>query len=120
MEKTPSTIVFVGILISLIIGCATAKIVGGPIPPSSLKDGIYDGKATNGPVKVKAKVTIQNHRIAVINLIEHRNWKGKAANNIIPDRIIDEQSTKVDAVSGATASSNAIMNAVEDAVRKAQ
>jgi fumarate reductase flavoprotein subunit len=39
---------------------------------------------------------------------------------IIPNRIIEKQSTKVDSVSGATLSSVAIMNAVEDAVKKAQ
>ena len=51
--------------------------------------------------------------------MEHRTWKGGAAEGIIPHRIIETQSTKVDAVSGATTSSVAIMNAVEDAVRKA-
>ena len=53
-------------------------------------------------------------------MIEHRTWKGGAAEGIIPNRIIVKQSTKVDAVSGATLSSVAIMNAVEDAVKKAQ
>ena len=40
--------------------------------------------------------------------------------NIIPFRIIDEQSTNVDAVSGATVSSTAIMNAVDDAIQMAK
>jgi uncharacterized protein with FMN-binding domain len=106
--------------LSFIIGCAAAKIVGGPILKNSLKDGIYDGKARVGPVKVLARVTIQNQRIKNIRLLEHRNWKGSAAENIIPHRIIDEQSTKVDAVSGATASSAAIMNAVDDAIQMAK
>ena len=106
--------------LSLIIGCAAAKIVGGPILKNNLKDGIYDGKAWVGPVKVLARVTIQNQRIKNIRLIEHRNWKGSAAENIIPHRIIDEQSTKVDAVSGATVSSSAIMNAVDDAIQMAK
>ncbi len=52
--------------------------------------------------------------------MEHRTWKGGAAEGIIPRRIIETQSTRVDAVSGATMSSVAIMNAVEDAVRKAR
>ena len=105
---------------SLIIGCAVTKIVGGPILKNSLKDGIYDGKAKAGPVKVFARVTIQNQRITNISLLEHRTWKGRVAENIIPNRIIDEQSTKVDAVSGATVSSTAIMNAVNDAIQLAK
>jgi len=96
------------------------KSSGGPIFKNSLKDGTYDGKAKVGPVKVLARVTIQNQRITNISLLEHRNWKGRAAENIIPHRIIDEQSTKVDAVSGATASSAAIMNAVDDAIQMAR
>ena len=106
--------------LSLIIGCAAPIIVGGPILKNSLKDGTYDGKAKVGPVKVLARVTIQNQRVTNVGLLEHRNWKGKAAENIIPHRIIDEQSTKVDAVSGATVSSTAIMNAVEDAIQMAK
>ncbi|MDX1358727.1 MAG: FMN-binding protein [Clostridia bacterium] len=45
---------------------------------------------------------------------------GRAAEKTIPERIIDQQSTRVDAVSGATRSSIAIMNAVEDALQKAK
>jgi uncharacterized protein with FMN-binding domain len=108
------------LILSLIIGCAAPKIVGGPILKNSLKDGIYDGKAKVGPVKVLARVTIQNQRITNISLLEHRTWKGREAENIIPHRIIDEQSTKVDAVSGATVSSTAIMNAVDDAIKTAK
>ena len=105
----------------LIIGCAvTSKIVGGPILENSLKDGIYDGAAKVGPVKVFARVFIQNRRITNINLLEHRNLKGREAENSIPHRIIDEQSTNVDAVSGDTVSSTAIMNAVDDVIQLAK
>lgn len=120
MKKHVATIILITMLFPLIIGCAPAKIVGGPIPPNILKDGIYEGEAKDGPVKVITKVTIQNQRISIIELMEHRTWRGKAAETLIPDRIIAEQSTRVDAVSGATISSRAIMNAVEAAVRKAK
>ena len=109
-----------GIVIVLIAGCAAPRSTGGPVNRYSLKDGVYEGKATEGPVKVLTEVTIKHQRIEDINLISHRTWKGKAAENTIPDRIIDNQSTMVDAVSGATMSSIAIMNAVEDALQKAR
>jgi NosR/NirI family nitrous oxide reductase transcriptional regulator len=112
-------IVIVLMLLSQILGCA-ASIVGGPIPRNVLKDGTYDGIAKQGPVKVIAKVTIKNQSIARIELIKHRTWRGKAAEKIIPQKIIDEQSTNVDAVSGATISSRVIMNAVEAAIQKAK
>ena len=46
-------------------------------------------------------------------------WRGGEAEEAIPGSIIEQQSTKVDAVTGATISSTAIMNAVQDAVEKA-
>jgi uncharacterized protein with FMN-binding domain len=107
------------LLLVFLSGCATPKIAGGPIPESGLKDGLYKGEAKNGPVSVLAEVTIQNQRIIKIDLLKHRNWKGKPAEQVIV-RIIEEQSTNIDAVSGATMSSVAIMNAVEDAIQKAQ
>ena len=110
----------IGMLFFLMIGCAAIEYIGGPIPKDSLRDGTYEGMAKKGPVKVLAMVTIDDQRIADIELVEHRNWRGGAAETIIPDRIIDEQSTRVDVVSGATLSSAVIMNAVEDAVRKAK
>jgi uncharacterized protein with FMN-binding domain len=113
--------VTMGAILILVVSCGTGKSIGGgPISHASLKDGTYDGSARNGPVKVKAKITISEQKITDIDLIEHRTWKGGAAEGIIPNRIIETQSTKVDAVSGATMSSVAIMNAVEDAVQKAK
>ena len=109
------------VFLILVVACSTGKtIIGGPISHSNLKDGTYVGTAGNGPVKVKAMVTIRDQKITDIDLIEHRTWKGGPAEGIIPYRIVETQSTKGDAVSGATMSSVAIMNAVEDAVQKAQ
>lgn len=103
-----------------ISGCSAPKIIGGPIQATILTDGIYEGEARNGPVKVVAEVTIQDQHITKISLIKHRNWKGEAAEEPVLIRVVEEQSTKVDAVSGATMSSVTIMNAVEDAINKAK
>jgi uncharacterized protein with FMN-binding domain len=116
----PVRVFFVVMLFALCTGCTTGKIIGGPIAENSLRDGIYDGEAKDGPVLVRAKVTIKDQRIADIKLVTHRTWKGKIAENTVPARIIDKQSTSVDAVAGATVSSRAIMNAVETALRKAR
>ena len=120
--KTFSRIaIAINIFIIFFMGCSAGKTInGGPIPYANLKDGTYNGTATIGPVKVKARVSINDQKITAIDLIEHRTWKGGAAEGVIPNKIIEKQSTKVDAVSGATMSSVAIMNAVEDAVKKAQ
>ena len=55
----------------------------------------------------------------MLKVVEHTARKGIKAEPIIPERIIENQSTNVDAVSGATNSSYVIMNAVQKAVEKA-
>ena len=52
--------------------------------------------------------------------MKHDCLNGKKAEPVIPQRIIEQQSTRMDAVSGATNSSNVIMNAVHKAVEKAK
>lgn len=102
-------------------GCATAPPVKtGKVDPQRLVDGIYEGSYRSGPVKALVKVTVEDQKISGIELIEHRTWKGKEAEAIIPDLIIQEQSTEVNAVSGATTSSRVIMNAVQNALDKAK
>ena len=99
--------------------CWKAIIVGGTINKMYLVDGVYEGRDSHGPNKVVVKVTIEENRIVKIDVLQ--NWgimAGKAVPTI-PDRIIKEQSTDVDAVTGATNSSRVIMNAVYDAVLKA-
>jgi hypothetical protein len=108
-----------GILLISFAGCAAKRPLGGPVQGEGLKDGVYVGEAMSGPVWAMVEVRIQDRRISDIRLLEHRNWRGEAAEKVIPARIIEAQSTCVDAVSGATTSSIAVMNAVEDAVKKA-
>lgn len=120
MKKTALAIITISLIGFMLAGCGAVKVVGGPIPTTALKDGVYEGSASSFPVKVKVDVTVKDNRIAAIDLVKHRNGRGESAETLIPERIIAAQSTKVDVVSGATYSSNAIMNAVEDALRKAE
>jgi len=118
MKSKIIIILMVGFFSGWLFGCAAPKIIGSPIKPETLKDGVYTGKAQQGPVSVIAEVTIENQGIAKIDLLKHRNWKWKDGEQVIV-RIMENQSTRVDSVSGATTSSVAIMNAVENAVQKA-
>ena len=77
--------------------------------------GNYDLSGT--PVKVTLDVTVQRGIISSIKIIEHFcSPIGKKAEKIV-ERIIEGQSLSIDAISGATASSKAILKAVEDALR---
>jgi uncharacterized protein with FMN-binding domain len=82
-------------------------------------DGVYRGNysVSGTPVKVTLDVTVQHGNINSITLIRHiRSPIGKKAEKIIQN-IIEAQSLDVDVISGATASSKAILKAVEDALQ---
>lgn len=83
-----------------------------------LKDGIYIGKNRIFIVYAKLKVTVKNGKIADIKILrKFSSWKGKKAYKIIPRRIVQKQSLDVDAVTGATISSENVKRAVADALK---
>ena len=100
-------------------GCAKTLMLGGPVSHDKLVDGVYEGRAKGGPNSAMVSVTIEGQRIVQIDIIEHDALLGKKAEPILPQRMIDAQSTAVDAVSGATNSSKVIMNAVQNALEQA-
>lgn len=104
---------------SLFLACSTTPRIGHDIQYDKLIDGIYEGSFKGGLNSANVKVTIKDQKIVHIEIIKHDAWKGKKAEPIIPKRIIEKQSTNVDAVTGATNSSHVIMNAVQKAVEKA-
>lgn len=84
---------------------------------SNVADGVYVGEYDVDFVYAKVEVTVQHGVITNIDILEHKNGRGKPA-EIVVDRIIEEQKIDVDAVSGATNSSIVIKKAVENALRE--
>lgn len=82
---------------------------------SKISDGEYTGSCNVDFISVKVVVMVKDHKIQNINLAEHKNGKGKAA-EVITDKVIDSQSLQVDTVSGATNSSKVILKAIENAL----
>ena len=85
---------------------------------SSIPDGVCTGSYKMFPVDAKVKVTIADNKITDIELVEHGNGQGKPA-EVIPERVVEAQSLKVDAVTGATYSSQVILKAIENALLNA-
>lgn len=83
---------------------------------SGVADGVYIGEYDVDFVAAKVEVTVQNGVITDIDLLEHKNGRGKPA-EVVVDRIVEEQKIDVDAVSGATNSSVVIKKAVENALK---
>lgn len=85
---------------------------------SKLEDGIYPGEYAYGHYTYRVEVTIKDQRIANIDVYHGRDSKqAKAAEGVI-DEIVAEQKINVDAISGATTTSKAILKAVELALSK--
>lgn len=86
------------------------------------QDGEWFGTALGYNDDITVKVTISSGKITNICIIESSDDEPyyKWAKEKIPQTIIDTQSTDIDAVSGATFSSKGIINAVSDALQKAQ
>ena len=110
--------VYIFLLTSLILAAACTNIKDIVITNpdlSKVPNGIYRGSSKVGPVRVTLDVNMQNNAIASIQIIKHFNGRGKKAESIIP-KVIEAQSLNVDVVSGATASSKAILQALENAL----
>lgn len=114
------------LLVAHVISCVTslssyqrevAALSFSQPPISHVSDGTYTGVCDVGYIYARVSVTVSGGAITDIELLEHRNERGKAGEGVI-DEIRLEQRTDVDAVSGATNSSKVIKKAVENALEK--
>lgn len=85
------------------------------------KDGVYTGTGKGFRGDTKVEVTVEDGEIADIKVLSYEDdseFFNKAQSSIIRE-IISEQSLEVDTVSGATFSSNSLIEAVSEAVELA-
>jgi len=85
---------------------------------SKYKDGTYTGVGDGYRPNLTVSVSVKNDKISNVQVVNINDTEQQPV-NILPQEIIQAQSTKVDAVSGATRTSDGIMNAVDDALSKA-
>lgn len=85
-------------------------------------DGTFSGTGMGYRGNISVSITIKNGKITSISVTESRDdskWLSRAASGVI-DAIVASQTASVDTVSGATFSSEGIIDAVADALSKAQ
>jgi len=90
----------------------------GAIKPGKLANGKYSGASLGYTGPLSVIVTVRGGRITDIT-VRHTEKIHQNCTRIIPQRIVDSQSLKVDAVSGATVTSQAIVDATLQALRRA-
>ena len=90
--------------------------------PIEYKDGTYEGTADGHNDEISVEVTVENGAIENIVITDHAETEGLSdpAFEEVPAEIMETNSTDVDTVSGATVTSEAIINAVENALEDAQ
>lgn len=88
---------------------------------AAMTDGTYtgEGKGRNGTITVE--VTVKAGKLDAVNVVKHTETVGisDAAVADFPKAIVAAQSTAVDAVAGATMTSEGIRQAVAQAIQKA-
>ena len=83
-----------------------------------LKDGVFRGTGLGYVKEVNATVTVKGGRITDVKL-QHEEKIDMGASTSVPKQIIERQSLEVDAITGATVTVQAIVQAVYEALRQA-
>ncbi|GAB6109900.1 FAD-dependent oxidoreductase [Fusibacter bizertensis] len=85
------------------------------------KAGTYTAEATGKNGNIKVEVVLSDNKIESVKILDQKETEGVSDNAIklIPEKIVNAQSLSIDAVSGATYSSEAILTAVEDCIVQA-
>lgn len=90
-------------------------------PTGGYRDGTYTGSATGFGGQIRVKVTISDGKISAVKVVsapkETKSYLNKA--KAVTKRIVTANSPNVDTVSGATYTSNGIINAVKRALSQA-
>ncbi len=87
----------------------------------SIADGKYEGAGEGLNGEIRVAVTVENQKIKTVEIVSHSETAGisDAAFERIPEDIVKYQSVALDAVAGATYSSNGILEAARKALLQA-
>lgn len=86
-----------------------------------LTDGTYEASVDGQEGKMKVQTVIAGGKISKVDILEQNETEdvAKDALTAIPQRIVEQNSVDVEAISGATLTSNRIMDAVADCLNQA-
>ena len=104
-------------LLNVQYGFESAPVVeeAAPAAPAlAANERIGVGKGFEGEVKVK--VTKDGDKITKIEVLEQKESMPQTAMTDIPAAVLAAQSTEVDVIAGSTVSSNAVLEAIKDAL----
>ena len=85
---------------------------------STLPDGIYTGRYSEGRWRNTVEVTVSNRKITAINPLQTVAFEKEDVTKSLFKSVIDEQKITVDTVSGATVTSKTYLKAIENALHQ--
>ena len=91
------------------------------VPEGGYKDGTYRGSGTGFGGTITVQVTVSGGKITAVDILSASGETGSyfASAQGVVSKVLSSQSPNVDAVSGATYSSNGIIQAVQNALSQA-
>ena len=89
----------------------------GTVDLNTVADGEYIGVCQNKILFAVVKVEVQDHKITDIEVVEHKASYMEQAEQIA-GAVSSVQSLEVDAISGATLTSDTVLKAIENALEK--
>lgn len=87
-----------------------------PVDLSLKEDGVYKGSYDFGRWSNELNVTVKDHKITNIEVTDDMMIVNPEVRSAIFQRVINEQDTAVDAVSGGTVSCKAYLKSIENAL----
>ena len=103
------------------VGQGSTTTPNTEVPEGGYKDGTYQGSGTGFGGTITVQVTVSGGKITAVDILSASGETGSyfASAQGVVSKVLSSQSPNVDAVSGATYSSNGIIQAVQNALSQA-
>ncbi|GAA0083907.1 hypothetical protein UT300007_03460 [Clostridium sp. CTA-7] len=112
-------LIFVGVIFYLSRGLNEGMSISlNGIDISKLDDGKYTGEYDHGRWTNKLDITVKNNKITEILIKDDVTFSKPGVSEELFNKVIETQSTKIDAISGATVTSKAYLKSIENVLNK--
>lgn len=120
MKRILAILLSAALVLSL-AACGTTPASTGSSGTTGLTDGVYTGEAQGNNGAIAVEVTVEQGKLAGVTVTGHNETKGlgDVAMETLIELMVENNSTNVDAVAGATFSSEGLKEAVRQALRQA-
>lgn len=95
-----------------------SELVINGVNLSLLDNGAYSGKYNGGRWSNEVNVTIKDHKIIKIDVVKDVTFAKQDVKEELLNKVVNDQNTNIDVISGATVTCKAYLKAIENALIK--